>query len=89
MKVICPGCKQSVSLPDVEKASPVMGHCSKCKTLIHVSYEKIGGRKVWDMHFEKPPPPKKPKPKEFWFWVMVLIVLGILFRVFRQVYGAQ
>jgi hypothetical protein len=89
MKVICPKCKQTVSLPDVEKTSPVMGKCSKCNLLIHASYEKIGKRKVWDVHFENSAPGKKKPRKEFWFWVVVLIIMSILARVFLEGSGAQ
>jgi hypothetical protein len=67
----------------------VMGRCTKCNILIYASYEKIGKRKVWDVHFETQAPGKRKPRKEFWFWVAVLIFVGILARVIWEGFGAQ
>ena len=81
MKILCPNCKQAVKLPELEGHGVQMEKCSKCGILIHASYEqKEGGRKVWDIHFEKPPEAKKkePPPKDGCLTLMLLIMAVIV-----------
>jgi hypothetical protein len=87
MKILCPNCNKFVKLPDLEGQGVRMEKCGKCGILVHASYEQIeGGRKVWDIHLEKPPAPKKaePKRKDRRIALMLLffaaLVVLILFR---------
>jgi hypothetical protein len=81
MKILCPNCKQYLKLPDLEGAGVQMEKCGKCGALVHASYEqKEGGRKIWDIHFEKPPEAKKkePPPKDGCLTLLFLILAAIL-----------
>lgn len=89
MKVLCPKCDVIVKLSRVEKKSLEVGKCAKCDILIYASYQKDGGRQIWEVHMEKSAT-SKPKPKsEFWFWMLVLIIGGLLVRVYLVVSGPQ
>jgi hypothetical protein len=88
MKVLCPKCNATTNLRNVEKKGSELGKCS-CGVLINASYEKDGGRQIWEVRMEKPASPK-PKPRgDFWFWVLVFIVTAVILLLFRRVFGAQ
>jgi hypothetical protein len=66
MKILCPNCNQVIKLSDLESRGVQSEYCSKCKTTVYATYVAYegSGRKVWDLHFEKPPDPKKKQPKQ-------------------------
>ena len=87
MKILCPNCNRVIKFSDLESYGVQAEGC-KCKTQIHATYEqREGGRKVWDVHFEKPPAAKKAEPKRMdggtalmlWFFAFLaaLIICGI------------
>ena len=64
MKILCPNCSETVKLNDLEDRGEQSEYCGKCKTVVYATYEETtGGRKVWNIHFEKPPEPKKKPPE--------------------------
>jgi hypothetical protein len=80
MKILCPNCKQAVKLPDLEGHGVQTEKCGKCGVLVYATYEqREGGRKIWDIHYEKPADPKKkePEPKSGCL-ALLLLVLAIL-----------
>jgi hypothetical protein len=83
MKILCPNCKQAVKLPDLEGQGVQMEKCGKCGILVYASYEqKEGGRKLWDIHFEKSPEAKKKErpPKDGCLW-LILLMLAVIVAV--------
>jgi hypothetical protein len=64
MKILCPNCKKAVNLSELEAHGYQTEKCGKCGVLVYATYElRDGGRKIWDIHYEKPPDPKKKEPK--------------------------
>lgn len=88
MKILCPKCNQVIKLSDLESRGVQTEYCSKCKTAVHATYEEYEkeGRKVWDVHFEKPPEPKKKEPKKkdgcltLLLLILVITVAAALYR---------
>jgi hypothetical protein len=79
MKILCPNCSETVKLPDLESRGEQSEFCSKCKTVIHATYEETsGGRKFWDIHFEKPPEARKPAPKPRGCLLPVVLILAVI-----------
>jgi hypothetical protein len=90
MKILCPNCSEVVKLNDLQDRGEQSECCSKCKAVIYATYEETsGGRKVWKIHFEKPPEAKKkePPPKDGCLWLILLILAVIMAVALYRAWG--
>lgn len=80
MEILCPICKEKLSLPQVETGGQQLAYCRKCTTLVHVSYERlVTGTKVWEVRMENHPKrASKKNPIKLEDRVISILTLGFL-----------
>ncbi len=75
MKVLCPKCKEVITLDYLEKHDEQQSICPRCRVQIYATHNNSEYREQWAVTFEKPvPKPRKPLPCVY----KVLIIFGVL-----------